>query len=240
MNRQLVAIEDNTVSKDRILRVEWNLGKRCNFDCSYCGASTHDKVSPHLEMPIVEKTLRRLVELSTKSGKALRLAFTGGEPYLHPRYMEILELAKTLGVERMSVTTNGSVLADTYIRSLDYLNHVIVSYHMEYAKREKVLHNIERIQDNIVERRLRGQWRGLHVHVMLLPGEFAEAEEVVARLKAREIEYVVRRIRPQFKEDGEYLRPFNSGLVGLFRGGPAKPRLPYYSAEEVQRMEVGF
>ena len=33
---KIVGIEDNT-TKDELFRVEWNLGKRCNYNCSYCG-----------------------------------------------------------------------------------------------------------------------------------------------------------------------------------------------------------
>ena len=32
----LVGIEDNFPAKDELLRVEWNIGKRCKYNCSYC------------------------------------------------------------------------------------------------------------------------------------------------------------------------------------------------------------
>ena len=34
---KIVGIEDNHAPKDELFRVEWNLGKRCNYNCSYCG-----------------------------------------------------------------------------------------------------------------------------------------------------------------------------------------------------------
>lgn len=242
MNFKPVAIEDLYPQKDNLLRVEWNLGKRCNFDCSYCGSSTHDKVSPHLDSSTIDKTLIRLSELGRKSGKAVKLAFTGGEPFLHPNFLDVLDRAHELGISKISVTTNGSFPARTYEQALTRLSHLIVSYHMEYAKRERVLQNIEELHDLIFARRKTGESRlgGLHVHVMLLPGEFEEAERVVARLKERGIEYAVRRIRPQFAEDGDYLRPFNSGLVGRVRGGKTPPPAPYYTRDEMRRMEAGF
>ena len=39
---KIVGIEDNHPPKDELLRVEWNLGRRCNYNCSYCGNELHD------------------------------------------------------------------------------------------------------------------------------------------------------------------------------------------------------
>ena len=43
----LVGIEDNHPPKDELLRVEWNIGKRCNYNCSYCGNELHDNTSDY-------------------------------------------------------------------------------------------------------------------------------------------------------------------------------------------------
>ena len=36
------------------IKIEWNLGKRCNYDCSYCPSSIHDSFSPHTDINILE------------------------------------------------------------------------------------------------------------------------------------------------------------------------------------------
>ena len=38
------------------VKVEWNLGKRCNYDCSYCPSVIHDSVSPHTDINILKTT----------------------------------------------------------------------------------------------------------------------------------------------------------------------------------------
>ena len=38
------------------IKIEWNLGKRCNFDCSYCPSEIHDNTSPHTDIEILKKT----------------------------------------------------------------------------------------------------------------------------------------------------------------------------------------
>lgn len=235
MPKQLVAIEDIDAPKDHLLRVEWNLGKRCNFDCSYCSASTHDSVSSHLEWTIIEKTIRRLGEIGREQKKKVKLSLTGGEPYLHPQFMDLLKLAKHEGVTRISVTTNGSVHMRLYEESLRYVDYLVISYHLEYARRQKVLQNILDIKKVLTEK-YQGQSKNLHVHMMLLPDHFAEVQDVAAQLRDHKVHYVFRRVRPQYDASGDFLRPYQSGLVGQPR---ARKDLQgsYYSTSEMSLME---
>ena len=53
----LVGIEDNHAPKDELLRVEWNLGKRCNYNCSYCGNELHNKTSEHMPWEVYTATI---------------------------------------------------------------------------------------------------------------------------------------------------------------------------------------
>ena len=60
----LVALEDNHAPKDELLRVEWNLGKRCNYNCSYCGNELHNKTSDHMSWEVYTATIDKIVEAS--------------------------------------------------------------------------------------------------------------------------------------------------------------------------------
>jgi len=62
------------------LSVMWNLGKRCNYDCSYCPASIHDNHSPHTDIEILKNTVDKICE----TDRSVRFTFTGGEPTVHP------------------------------------------------------------------------------------------------------------------------------------------------------------
>ncbi len=68
MNK-LVAVEDNHAPKDKLLRIEWNLGRRCNYDCSYCGSDIHDRESPHLDLAVIEKTVKQIAAVAKAQGK---------------------------------------------------------------------------------------------------------------------------------------------------------------------------
>ena len=108
------------------IKVEWNLGKRCNYNCSYCPSSIHDNFSPHTDIEILKKGVDGLVAL----GKPIRLSFTGGEPTVHPQFRELLQYAKHKGVTWISVTTNGTLPAEFYV-SLP-VDQLVVSVHFEY------------------------------------------------------------------------------------------------------------
>ena len=60
-------------------KIEWNIGKRCNYDCSYCPAEIHDNFSEHTDIEILKNT----VDVISKMNKP-RISFTGGEPCVHP------------------------------------------------------------------------------------------------------------------------------------------------------------
>ena len=54
------------------VKVEWNLGKRCNYDCSYCPAEIHDNYSEHTSIHILKQTVDELSKI-----KNVRISLTG-------------------------------------------------------------------------------------------------------------------------------------------------------------------
>src|SRR6185312_2086157 len=162
LNARPVAVEDFHARKDAVLRVEWNLGRRCNFDCSYCSPDTHDKVSPHLSWELIERTLDRLAFLARREGKRMRLSLTGGEPYLHPDFQRLIAAAKQKGIERVHVTTNGSLLEKAYLASLAHLDQITFSYHFEFGDVERFLNLLRTLQNAVT-----GTDTTLAVHLMV-------------------------------------------------------------------------
>ena len=108
------------------IKVEWNLGKRCNYDCSYCPSEIHDNTSQHTDIEILKVTVDKLVLL----GKPIRLSFTGGEPTVHPDFKELVTYCKFKGIHWISVTTNGTLPYELY-NSID-VNQLVFSLHLEY------------------------------------------------------------------------------------------------------------
>ena len=108
------------------IKIEWNLGKRCNYDCSYCPSEIHDNTSPHTDIEILKATVDTLMTL----GKPIRLSFTGGEPCVHPKFDELIKYCKHVGISWISVTTNGTRPYEFY--SILPVDQFVFSIHLEY------------------------------------------------------------------------------------------------------------
>lgn len=86
-------------------RCELLLGARCNFHCPYC-RSVGGKDLPFDEAESIVRTW------ASQGLKNIR--FSGGEPTLWPRLVELVTLTKSLGVERIAISTNGSASFHLY------------------------------------------------------------------------------------------------------------------------------
>jgi MoaA/NifB/PqqE/SkfB family radical SAM enzyme len=226
---ELVAVEDNYAPKDNWLRIEWNLGRRCNYDCSYCGSDIHDRESPHLSLEVIEKTVKQIAAVARAQGKECRISLTGGEPFVHPKIIDILKIIKENGIDKISVTTNGSVPLSKYIQSLPYINYYIFSYHFEFAYHDKIINTIVELNKLVKEEHK----QNLHVHLMYLPGKMNEANEIIDIMNNEDIHWVIRRIRPRVDPiTGKWAMPGTSGLKTI----PKKVKDPYYSDEEIAFM----
>lgn len=94
------------------IKVEWNLGKRCNLDCAYCPAEIHDNHSPHTNIKVLMDAVDALAELP----KPVRLSLTGGEPCVHPDIEELLEhINDSSHIDWLSVTTNATRTGKWYL-----------------------------------------------------------------------------------------------------------------------------
>lgn len=166
------------------LKIEWNLGKRCNLDCSYCPASIHDNFSPHTDINVLEKTIDRLCELE----KPLRISLTGGEPCVHPDIEDLLEYMKRKNVFWVNITTNGTRDYRWYFHNEMFWNHLVFSLHFE---------NIDqwiRVFDTILKYYDCTE-RDFFVNVMAHHQHMHNVKTAVKKFDELGIKYAVRRIR---------------------------------------------
>jgi MoaA/NifB/PqqE/SkfB family radical SAM enzyme len=163
------------------IKVEWNLGKRCNYDCSYCPAVIHDNSSPHTDIEILKLTVDKLISL----GKPIRLSFTGGEPTVHPKFEELVNYCKHVGIGWVSVTTNGTRKPEWYINQrADYW---VFSLHFEY--------DWQRVSNTISAVSSAKQKQNMMVNIMAHHDKMNEVRDVVGYFDSVKVPYAIRRIR---------------------------------------------
>lgn len=164
------------------IKIEWNLGKRCNYDCSYCPSSIHDNFSPHTDIAILEQAVDRLCEL----GKPLRISLTGGEPCVHPQIEDLLDYFKRKNIFWVNLTTNGTRTAKWYLENEMYFNHLVFSLHFEHSW-GTVKNTINQFYDQTE--------RDFFVNVMAHHDCMDDVRKVVEEFRNKGIKYAVRRIR---------------------------------------------
>ena len=83
--------------------------KRCNLNCIYCHGEGEFSSA---EREMTAEEAKRIVEIAASSGVS-RIKITGGEPLLRSDICEIISYFHDIpGIEEISMTTNGTLLAD--------------------------------------------------------------------------------------------------------------------------------
>jgi uncharacterized radical SAM superfamily Fe-S cluster-containing enzyme len=132
--------------------IEVNSG--CNLDCPLCFANsgTHlAKTGFELTYEQVEFMLDRFVEAE---GDPEVVQFSGGEPTLHPRLLDFVELAQRKGISYVMINTNGIRIArdDRLLEGLARLRpHVYLQFDGFDARTNTVL----RGRAEVIEEKLR-------------------------------------------------------------------------------------
>lgn len=167
------------------IKIEWNLGKRCNYDCSYCPSSIHDNSSPHTDINILKGTIDKLLT----TGKKLRISFTGGEPTVHPRLEELIQYMRNFDmIEFISVTTNGT-RPTSYYRALP-VDQLVFSVHFEYDW-QKLLNTILSLY---ISDELSTAPKGI-IQLMAHQDKMKQVKEFVETLDFYKLPYNIRRVR---------------------------------------------
>ncbi len=86
-----------------------DLTSRCNLNCNICFADSNK----YLCEPSFEEICAMLKRLrEERPAPCTTIQFTGGEPTLHPKFLEIVRVSKDLGFTHIQVASNGIKLAD--------------------------------------------------------------------------------------------------------------------------------
>ncbi|HVK57087.1 MAG TPA: radical SAM protein [Burkholderiales bacterium] len=81
----------------------------CNLDCPICYVHNKNDNAFHMGVEEFKKILGHIQR--DHGGELDILNVTGGEPTVHPHFLDFLELAKEAGIHRVTICTNGIRLA---------------------------------------------------------------------------------------------------------------------------------
>lgn len=188
------------------LMVVWDLGRRCNFDCTYCTAWMHSTTAPFNEFEELKKTadfIDRYWKIYSRKHRnrnwKLKVSFTGGEPAINPAFFKLVEyLKENYPHFHLSLTTNGAWNERRGQWILDNIYNTTISYHMEGTEKQKEL-----VRSNMLfmhEATKETPWR-LKVNLMMHQDYWDESVDLIENfLKPNGIRFIPRVIG----DDGKF------------------------------------
>ena len=196
---------DSVKTEDMI--VTWDMGRFCNYDCTYCPPHRHDNFSPHAKLDELKATARfalnyifetiRFKRLEIKSH--YRFNLTGGEPTIHPEFIEFgkwlketfnnEEKYRNTGNLNLTITSNGAFSRKICDHLIQNYNFVTISYHCEAPKRLK-----QKVRDNIMYLKEKSLPMSINVMFHAKHEYFQECVELCESLRKAEIDFIPRMI----------------------------------------------
>jgi len=98
----------NASVTSQMKRCEMIITEYCNFNCPYCRGLKDEIYGNRKIKELSLEEIKRNIDLWCLNGPLENIRFSGGEPTLHKDIVEIVAYAKTKGIKRIAISTNGS------------------------------------------------------------------------------------------------------------------------------------
>jgi len=152
--------------------VQWDIGRWCNYACSYCWPHVHNKTDPHKTLEVMKRAVDRIHQEWSK-GHRTQWSFGGGEPTINPDFIDIVEYLHQHG-DYISLVTNGSRSEDYYRRLSKCADSIQFSLHFEFWKKDVFERNVITLLESF---RARGHgW--VEIKIMAKPGHVIESQDL--------------------------------------------------------------
>jgi len=170
----LAGIEMNFPIVHQIL---WDITRRCNYDCSYCWPSIHNNTEKHHSTDKIMETIDIAVN-SWANKEEIRWNFGGGEPTMHPDFLDILKKLNSMK-QWVLVTTNGARSQKYFSELVQYCNSINMSAH--FKSMDQFRGNEQRFIDNchtiIKHHKTVNKDHWLEIKLMTPPGLLDRAQQ---------------------------------------------------------------
>ncbi|HOJ31555.1 MAG TPA: radical SAM protein [bacterium] len=102
----------------KTFHVQWHITNTCNLRCKHCYHDSY-RVSDDLRFPQIQVLFDGLVKFLKKNKYHLTVDITGGEPFFHPDFWQIIQMLENCNhVMQCGIITNGTVLTEKILNQL--------------------------------------------------------------------------------------------------------------------------
>ena len=186
----------------KVFQVTWDLGRRCNYDCSYCPVHRPDNFSKHATLDELKTNVDFLFEyidvyMEHRQTKIANVGFTGGEPTVNPHFIPFAKYLREQYNEKyedkweadFALTSNGAFSEKMGQAVMENFGHATISYHSESDKKLK-----KQVKDRILQLHYQGPLHNctVSVNVMFHAEYFDECKELCQFLLEHGVDFVPR------------------------------------------------
>lgn len=210
-----------------VFQVTWDLGRRCNYDCSYCPSHRHDNFSPHATLDELIKNsdfVLRYIDLymTYRNYKRASISFTGGEPTVNPNFIPFIKYLKETYESKykskydcsFALTSNGAMSEKMATQVMENFGHITISYHAEADERLK-----QQVKDRMVQFAKNGPANNcsVSINVMFHAAYFDECIDVCKFLDSHNIKYVPRIIGEEPDSKSNFAHKYTESQTQWFK-----------------------
>lgn len=207
------------VYTEEIYDTIYEITTKCNQRCENCFAECTEHTTEEMDYDFIYK------DLLSKEKTRIRVAMTGGEPFLHPEIDKILRLPSLFPNIQFVINSNGNYVLSAKLRHLLIENDWLVTYsvhggktaHNQYTQSksyDRILANIQALNNDVV----------IHIYSVLNQHMTRhDIDEIIKLLDTYNIDFVRFILLRSFgRVDGnydtsnvEYIRAKNKDNIGI-------------------------
>lgn len=184
----------------KIIRVEpttpmvllnWMIGSRCNYACSYCPPDTHDDFSPHPDLEKLKQAWHNFSSKTQHLGLPYKITFTGGEVTANRSFLPLIKFLRenNFNIGQLIVTTNGSASTAYYLRLAKLVDAISFSTHSEFWDENKFFETVIAINKVMVRPE-----KSCHINIMDEPWDRKNFPRYQELLDQHNISYSINKI----------------------------------------------
>ncbi|MGO8794721.1 MAG: radical SAM protein [Candidatus Sulfotelmatobacter sp.] len=223
---EFVALEHERKEAADFTHIDWTLGTKCNYRCSYCPADLHNG---RFAWQNTEQVLRFASIANShcqRQHRGLRVQFTGGEATFHPDFVLIVKTLKESGC-RVSLLSNGSRSLDYYGQVAEWVDFFVLTFHLEFAE--------EKAFSSVVD--LVARCADVHINIPMPPLSSHRCFEIARRLYESHPTVSVS-LKPLLLNFGSQLYPYSESELKLLGKSPFSGRKRRYVDSCRGRMQL--
>lgn len=153
--------------------VEWNLGRRCNYDCMYCPTDLHDATSKPHSLSVLQSAWQNIAAQTQHQGLKYKIVFSGGEVTANKSFLPFVKWLRnsySSVIGMILITTNGSASLAYYTKLAKLVDAISFSTHSEFFNEQEFFNKVVEI-DKLMTR----PEKSVHVNIM---DEFWNADRI--------------------------------------------------------------